>query len=293
MFAAASLAADDSQKPTPPVAGGQTRKAESQGGDQSNIQAAQPKEERSQPSSIAEPTQTEEKSPAADETREENSDTNAAAEDETLIRYTFWLMVFTGALAVSTIALFWVTRQAANAALLNAQAAQAAAQAYKVAERAWVSATDLKANDTFGPPDETGKFKRTGIAILLQWTNAGSTPAIRCETSISFNIVYKDVSEEVPRFEPLKGKGPGDVTIIRGVIYSNLIPNIAEKHVVALCEGRCRIYVYCRADYEDVFHAGVRRYVELCSQLEYGGIHKDTGQRNFRFGAIGPQNGAD
>ncbi|MGD0883757.1 MAG: hypothetical protein ABSA46_02565 [Thermodesulfovibrionales bacterium] len=166
----------ESQKPPPSVTQGQVQPTElnSKSKQKSDIKA----QDRNNASQNTIATQKEQTTSTKDSETEKNIKPNSDSQlspvkDDQIIKYTFWLMIFTGVLAFSTIGLWIATFFAGKATKKAADAAQKSAEVLPLIERAWVfvESVDWLRRD----PSEEGTQQ---IALTVQLWNAGKTPAI-------------------------------------------------------------------------------------------------------------------
>jgi hypothetical protein len=97
-------------------------------------------------------------------------------DNDPIVTYTRWLMIFTGALAISTIGLWVVTFFAGKDTKKAAESAQKSAEALPLIERAWVF---IPVVEWANKSDKVLSGDGTGESIVSAYVfNAGKTPAI-------------------------------------------------------------------------------------------------------------------
>ena len=140
-------------------------------------------------------------------TYKENSNGQPSTiKDDPITTYTFWLMVFTGALVICNILLWFYTMRAANAA-------KKAADALPTVERAYLFIDSIE-----WPKGELGFTlseynKLTPIKGIIR--NVGRTPAILCKVSSMVSIK----ESEYPTKEAVRGKL--EISVPKGVIIKS------------------------------------------------------------------------
>ncbi len=186
-----------------------------------------------------------------------------------------------------------VASDVAKAASDSAAAAKTSADAYREAERAWVSFVKMDYRSfTGGTIVETGETGQSGTMFNLAWLNGGRTPAIECTLFTDRKILKPPYTTETPSFIVPIDPNAQKIVLVPDVPVSSLPIYLLRSDIDTLRDQQCRVFIYGRAEYRDVFSPNETRHFEVCLQVEYGGIESDTGQTLFNHRVVGPQNSA-
>jgi hypothetical protein len=208
------------------------------------------------------------------------------------------LVYFTGGLLLVALLQFvamlrqekWM-RRSVEIAGDTALAAKGSADAYRVSERAWMAWVRVhSANFENAVDADTGEQWGDGTMFSIEWVNAGRTPAIRC----GLYSVGKAVPDgnPVPAFTPAPDDGQRQAPLIPGVKVESPRCHFRKKEMEAWRNGKNRIFLYGRADYDLIYPGEDRKRTEVCIEVGYGGIDSKTQAVVFTFTAMGPQNTA-
>jgi hypothetical protein len=224
-----------------------------------------------------------------------------AAETERLSDFTCWLVIVT--VGLGTIAFFQLLMFGSQLRLMKkgakdttdlAEAAKMQAQALQIGERAWVSyiRTDHIEfqNATF---IDTGETIKSGVVFTIIWTNAGRTPAIKCNLFSDSRVVEHGAA--IPTFISPTEETQRRGTMVPGVTAFSVRRTISQTDIDALEKRQRKVFIYGRADYEDIFANKLPRHTEVCLEIEVNGfLTRKDGKKvmNFEFLTIGPQNTA-
>ena len=177
---------------------------------------------------------------------------------------------FTFLLARTTRGQLIATEKAANGALLSAEAAHASAtiaaqtiDAYRVAERAWISlqTVDFKKMQTNkGGPVE-------GAVLMMWWKNSGRTPAIKCQVWATHLWQKVDFDIASAKFGKDTSGPPRAMTVGPGANFFSERAIITVPELVALARRQIRLFMWGRAEYCDIFASEPRRYSEVCVEV--------------------------
>ena len=214
----------------------------------------------------------------------------------------WWLAGLTFALAFLTWRLVVQTRRLVNEAIrtserqaaemqsslevsrLAAQAAKTSADAFQVAQRAWVSF------ETILPPVENSGTingeKAQWTEFQISWRNAGTTPAIRCRFIVHGDVL--PVNADVPNFAIPLDAGP-TATLLPGVSLPGRPYPLRSSALEDLKVRKVNFYLYARVDYEDVFAPGVPRHTEVTFQVTVQGYSGKNVPR-LAYALVGAQN---
>ncbi|MCX5847744.1 MAG: hypothetical protein NTW12_15545 [Deltaproteobacteria bacterium] len=177
--------------------------------------------------------------------KENGNSQEGAVKNDPIIRYTFWLMIFTGALVICNVGLWLYTRKSANSA-------KKAADALPTIERAYLFIDSIE-----WPKGELG-FTLSGYnnlnLIKGMIKNVGRTPAILCNVSAKVSIK----KSEYPTREVVRGKS--EIVFPKGVIItSDGTENFSCGEVIGpsiMTESdfiQATILCYGYVIYEDIF----------------------------------------
>jgi hypothetical protein len=177
--------------------------------------------------------------------------------------------VGTVVIAAFTIALAWSTkklwREARLASRIAYKAARAAQKSANVSERAmlqvqraFVSAEGLGAT----PIVLNGKVD--GCVVQAGWINTGSTDAIHGKAGIT-HTVTDSMQVDTVQFAHNPIKQNDNMTI--GARTSSITSNdlVRDKDVRLVWEGKARLFVLARIEYEDVF--GEQHHTQVCAEI--------------------------
>jgi hypothetical protein len=229
---------------------------------------------------------------AADESPEEQESGEASA----LARYTKWLMVFTGVLAVATIILAASTiglwRYAGEQAketkrLITAVRATAGAakQSADISERALISTQRA----FVFIQNFTVYVVGNEIRIMPLWENSGVTPANPFRNYVNWRTFNgpPPADFEYPDLDvngnPIVGRGHGEMFFIgpKATMFADIIripiPTMEEAR-----SGRLRIYIWGWAEYNDTFSGTKVHRSEFCREM----LVTDVTQEGERITAV-------
>jgi flagellar basal body-associated protein FliL len=181
--------------------------------------------------------------------------------EEAIARYTLWLMVFTGVLAlVSVVQIAFLinadrnTERAANAAEKSAKVSE---DTLKISQRAWVGVQNV----FFKPTPKIGDQ----FGVMIHFKNVGTTPATNIQAQAVFDPVPPD---RQPNFDYSKERLHSFGFMMPAADMH--FPLIQEKPlsvagVDALKTGAIRIFVHGRFSYDDIF--GESHWFTFCYEL--------------------------
>jgi len=198
-----------SQEPSPPATKGQVqpRKFNSESSANSNINTNSNNNSTPKTVSPINKINTQSSKAETQNTNKENGNSQEGAiKNDPITRYTFWLMIFTGALVICNVGLWLYTRKAANSA-------KKAADALPTIERAYLFIDSIE-----WPKGELGftlnEYNNLNL-IKGMIKNVGRTPAILC--NISAKVSIKE--SEYPTREVVRGKS--EIVFPKGVIITS------------------------------------------------------------------------
>jgi hypothetical protein len=173
------------------------------------------------------------------------------------------------------------TRKATVAAIGAAEAAEHSADSYKFSERAWIASGKVRVTSSFPPPAK----KLTGVAFAITWENTGRTPAVGCKLWSDIRVVPR-TAEPLP-FEK-KGEPTGSAPIGPGQVFDSGNHVIDAATAFALVDGQCRILLWGRVEYSDIFfpeeHRHSEVWVEVFPFIEKAALNSpDYRDERFRF----------
>jgi hypothetical protein len=187
--------------------------------------------------------------------------------DEKIAFYTEVLAVFTGILAlVSSVQICFlyradkITRITAEAAKKSAGVADLALRS---TQRAMVISPGFNTHLVWAKDSDI-----CGIQIEARWKNTGVTSALKSENWIVF--ASKDISnQEEIEFSKLRRTPavPYGAAIGPGTSVTTLKIGASLEDLIDAFEKRKRLFVYSRAEYDDVFEGSHRHHTEVCAEL--------------------------
>lgn len=286
----------ESQKLPPPLSQGQPRKLQAQPSNNSDVNPATTKKiTQTLPTPIIDKGESTPENSSSNTSGNGNTPFNPC-NDDPMIRYTFWLMIFTGVLAISTIGLWFVTflagkdtKKAADAAQKSADAALQAATANIFMGRAYVKITSCSPGIIFImhpiPPPH--------LACKLEIKNYGETPA--CITDIMIQATILEVGQllpDIPNFDGAKRYKFSNAFLVRSesIFYHFFDETIlTEALIVDIKEGNKILCLYGFVDYIDAFgnrHRGGfgQNYYQVYDRREnYASDEAFTARNNLTF----------
>jgi hypothetical protein len=262
-----------SQEPPPPTTQGkiQPRELNSKASTSSNIKAKDSHNKSQNSMSPINKTDTQiEDNATQNSGKPANNSQLGAVKDDSITRYTYWLMVFTGLLFVCNVFLWLYTKKAADAA-------QKAADALPTIERAYVSV--LVTIPVINSLNYMGGTFNANLIVR----NDGKTPAIITKVCACMEIrktIPADFSK-IKKIEIIDTSIPSGKRLINDIHVSSGI-NIENNKIIVL-GGQHILYCYGRIDYEDIFN--VPQYILFCWQYSHifrGGIRTQNKELNYR-----------
>lgn len=238
-----------SQEPPPPTTQGQMQpgKLNSEASASSDIETNDNNNTSQNPISKINKIDTHSSNAKTQDAYKENSNSQiGAVKDDPITTYTFWLMIFTGALVICNIFLWLYTKKVANATKESADAAKRSAESLPRIERAYVFA-EIKHLEYL----KDGNSISVSASILMK--NYGRTPATL--NSVCGVITLKDarINEAMlidipPGF--ILGVGIDETNPCPFNVYIHLRDeewqNVEREGITAYCCGK--IF------YNDIFH---------------------------------------
>jgi hypothetical protein len=212
---------------------------------------------------------------------DESSKEQESGETAALTRYTKWLMIFTGALAVATIILaastiglwLYAGEQASDTKRLIAATratAGAAKQSADTSERALISTQRafvfIQSFHVYVVGSE--------IRVMPRWENSGVTPANPFRNYVNWKTFRETppTDFEFPDLDtngnPIVGKGHGETFFIgpKATMFGNTlivpIPTMEEARA-----GRLRLFMWGWAEYDDMFSHDRTHRSEFCREM--------------------------
>jgi hypothetical protein len=180
----------------------------------------------------------------ADNTEEHKAERNDV--EERLVRYTLWLVIVTGILAVVTGLMWWWTRKLAIHAQVTAeQQSKDTERALRVAQRAYFSAGDwatpqIAAGDTPGD-----------VSIIVR--NHGRVPGV-----LRSYVVRRIVDINLPEQPNYNDEGATQSSVPLGPTQENRLevrfPPLLAEHRAAVLAGTQTLWYYGYIKYDDGFN---------------------------------------
>ena len=229
------------------------------------------------------------------ERRKEQREIEDLAAQKGMALWAFAMAAFTAIqVVVGCVTLFYLyrtfqeNRRTADSAVGAAIAAEQSAAAFKYSERAWLSAKGIDLATVMN--DHVAAY-----FFIVRWINAGKTPALNLRTWFGWRVLSPD--EVFPPFLK-QGDGPHAPPVGPGVEFSvgNSLTAIEVELLRDVAKGQKKLILWCRVEYEDIFHAGTVRHSEMCKEITIFTFPEAIGDPKTRivFGdpAYGDQNGA-
>ncbi len=239
-----------SQEPSPPITKGQVQPGElnSKSGANSNIKSKGDYNRSPNTMSRINNRDTKSGNAKTQNTYKENSNSQAeTVKDDPITRYTFWLMIFTGALVICNVGLWLYTRKAANAAKKGAESLPLIENAYIFVE----VEEDINKKAAKIPFDEIK-------IVVITVRNYGRTPAIIKEARLWMDY---DVTE-TPKENRIHVPDVEEIKIIPGIVLSSGEPVSVNAQVeITAAEwdkiktGKVQWHCWGIIKYENIFKA--------------------------------------
>lgn len=198
--------------------------------------------------------------------------------EDSLVTYTFWLMIFTGVLAASTIGLWIATSRSASIA-------EKAAKASAAIELPILLLSNIELNQqAIGANEPQWELPSRPCMIIVNYQNYGRTPATVIETSVDW--VLGDSLPGSPQYKSAQAAMAG--TIVRPnsscrLTAGNYDITFTEDQRTRLTRGDLTLWVYGFVRCHDVL-GGVHTF-GFCGRWERG---NDRLNSPHRFVDAGP-----
>ena len=245
----------ESQKPPPPLSKGQPRELQSQPSDNSDVNSAK-KITNTLPALVVDKSDSTPENSSPNTRGKENTYFNVPRNDDPMIRYTFWLMIFTGVLAISTIGLWIVTffagkdtKKAANAAQKSADVAEKTVETMAETAQRQLRAYVFLKHDK--PLTYNAKGCLTSGIIIK---NFGQTPAYNLMSSLHIGLYPFPLTMklEQPSFLPTASKAPLAPTEYFPQFIS-LPDKLNQTEIDSIQKGESAIFILLEVLYSDIF----------------------------------------
>lgn len=250
--------------------------------------------------------------------KEHKNDFWEKAVDDPVAYFTFWLVAFTGVLAVSTaglwIATIWLYRAGERqleflqesaatqsrdmqASILAAQRSADAAMMAIGTERAWITIEQPKIIPIHDGFLGEVPFK-TGLVFSVICKNRGRSPAVKV-LAAAFHQIGGWLNESpIPHFTQTPDwETPGKSSLVGpDAQFDSGSIVLVDAEAEALTRGQVAIFIYCILRYFDVFKPSEPRFTEACLKIRSGGGVQisPSGERSYPWEVqvVGEQNGA-
>jgi hypothetical protein len=189
--------------------------------------------------------------------------------EERLANYTYWLMLFTGVLAVSTIGLWIATWRSGKGHLAHSRAV----------ERAHVFIA--------GPQHEfllDEQKSLIGLRLWVTWKNSGTTPASPINALVGATWVPQVDQFKFGRVEQESIQQPFVLGPNAEIAGSSI--TISTEHILANLGGKGAQFLWGWARYKDIFPDSKMHVVEFCFRVTIEGQLGPlpfVGRVNFAF----------
>jgi hypothetical protein len=219
-----------------------------------------------------------------------------------ITRYTFWLMLFTGVLAAATIGLFiYANIQASDAKQSIAATRLVAEAANKSAKLNETNMLSTQRAFVFINQFETHVI-RDYLIILPKWENSGTTPTKKMTNWVSWKI-FTGAPPSDYDFPDLDNAGNPLPSRREGLIFSigpkatkfSETLKIPINLVEQVGDGKARLFVWGRAEYNDVFENTPPHHTEFCNEVIITNISREDNkvEASVQFALYGSHNLAD
>jgi hypothetical protein len=151
--------------------------------------------------------------------------------------------------------------------------------------RAFVFLEDFDNN--FVTAWRNGNPSISNFIIVARWKNSGDTPSKNL--TISLNVLYVE-GDVPPNFNFLFPPPPLRTLIGPKANEWNSPILIPDPEANEAFKGRTNIYVWGRADYQDIFGNTPRRFTEFCYRIYFHPIHNEV---KVQFVPYGDYNKSD
>jgi len=269
----------ESQDTYLPLSQGQPRDQQSQPRDKSKIKSTTAKKITNiLPALVEDKGDPNPKNSSSNNGGKENTYLNISYKEDPMIRYTFWLMIFTGVLAISTIGLWVVTLFARKDTKKAVGAAQKSADAAEKIVLTMQDTAQRQLRAYICIPGATIKLIKKSDSmyahVVLRYKNAGQTPGYDVKTWIALDIAEYPLNKilvqhpQDAKYTPIIiSPGSEQYLVNETVITPEQRPMIGT--------AKATLYVYGEVLYRDVF--GIERFTKY--RLLYGGDEGTFGEK--------------
>jgi len=249
----------ESHKPPPPLSQGQPGKLQAQPRNNSDVNPATTKEiTNTLPTPVIDKGVSTLENSSSNTSGNENTSRNVPCNDDPMIHYTFWLMIFTGVLAISTIGLWFVTFLAGKDTKKAADAAQKSAD---VAEKTVETIADTAQKQlrayVFTKLDNKFTISSDDIlSVTIQIKNFGQTPADDLIASLKIGLFKLPITATNKLDEPSYDSEASKSPLAPGASdYQGLsFPERLTKDIISDIEaGNGAFFIIGEAKYIDIF----------------------------------------
>lgn len=102
--------------------------------------------------------------------------------------------------------------------------------------------------------------------MMIQWKNAGRTPALRCNMFSAGHVI--NLRDQVPVFDPPPDEGETQAPLVPDVLITSKKCVFEFDHFNAWMDHQCRIILYGIVRYNDIF-SKKRRCTEVCLEVQF------------------------
>jgi hypothetical protein len=181
---------------------------------------------------------------------------------------TFFIALFTYTLWRSTRSLSKDSGKQIRVAVRSARAAERAAKVAELALRSTQRAMVISPGFNTYPVWVKDIDVMCGIKIEARWKNTGVTPALRSENWIV--VASRNISDqEEIEFDKLRGTPSLEygAVIGPGIHVTTPKSDVSLEQLIDVFEKRKRLFVYSRAEYDDVFEGSPRHHTDVCVEV--------------------------
>jgi hypothetical protein len=211
---------------------------------------------------------------------------------DTISFFTFWLGVFTGALALVAILQLNALNRAERIAEKTAEAAK---QSADVAHDSLVSTQ--RAFVFFKHTQFTGVFDYVGNHVVRWklaaiWENSGTTPVQFMQIHVNVGVRTDELPDNFD-FPDFGKRSTSPVPLGPKAIVPSVNVDVSVEDMQAIKDGRKRLFFWGWAEYDDIFKGSHRHRTEFCNEITVGG--DPTTKDRVSFGGVlcAKHNGSD
>lgn len=184
--------------------------------------------------------------------------------EDAMVTYTFWLMIFTGVLAASTIGLWIATSR-------SAAIAKKAAKASAAVELPILLLSNIELNQqAIGASEPQWELPSRACTVIMNYRNYGRTPATVVETCIEWELA-ESLPLKKPTYKSAKPAPSGTVVLPNGsgrLTAGNYDISFTDEQRTKLTNGQIKLWAYGFVRCQDVL--GGKHTFGFCARWQRG-----------------------